>query len=78
MPSTFVIKCLQVIEDGQAGLPLGFKDAVWRKAFTFEGGQEAFAYGVVVTIACRAHALNPTKLIQLFTHLAAGILAATI
>ncbi len=78
MPTTFVIKSLDVIEGGQAGLPLGCKDAVLGKAFAFEGGKEALANSVVVTIAYRAHALDPTKVGQLLTHLVAGILAATI
>ena len=78
MPAAFVIKCLEVIENGHASLLLGFEHPIWGKAFAFERGKEALACGVIVTIAYRAHALNPTEVVQLLTHLVAGILAATI
>ena len=54
MPARGVVPAFDELEAGDAGLGLGLELAAVEQ-LAFEGGEEALAHGVVVTIADRAH-----------------------
>lgn len=49
-----IVPALDELEDGHTGLSLGLELAPVEQ-FTFQGGEEAFAHGVVIGVADGSH-----------------------
>src|SRR5216683_6932836 len=54
MAAMGIVPAFDELEDGHAGLGLGFEAAAVEQ-FTFEGGEETLAHRVIEAIADRAH-----------------------
>lgn len=52
-----VVEGFEVIEDGSGGGGFGGERGAVVEEFALEGGEGAFSKGVVVAVACGAHAL---------------------
>jgi len=72
-----IVENFDVFKDIQSGLISGDKVAV-KGQFCFEGSEESFYGGIVITVALAAHTIDHLMLCQQCLIIVAGILAAPI